>query len=226
MGGLRFVALSDVETVGVAAMKSGRYLNSVRGALSESAQPNFDRAFVGDALAARRLMIMAPRRLRGHIAFLAYQAKIANPAYREILKAVWAPESRHLLTEFWRQQVVRRMLARADFRIPEFSGAITIYRPIRGAQAKRASAELCWSLSRERVVSEAVRATSAKPKILQATIDPSDIIYWGNSRGEQEIVVRHPVQDAVLVEPARLVRGAGAISQAVVADYPATSHHC
>jgi len=70
-------------------MKSGRYLKSVRCALPESAQANLDRAFAGDALAARRLMIMAPRRLRGHIAFLAYQSKLSNPAYREIVKAVF-----------------------------------------------------------------------------------------------------------------------------------------
>ena len=74
-------------------MKNGRYLNSVRCALPEGAQSYLDLAFAGDALAARRLMIMAPKRLRGHIAFLAYQLKTRNPAYREIVKSVWAPGS-------------------------------------------------------------------------------------------------------------------------------------
>ena len=70
-------------------MRGGRYQRSVRQALPESARAYLDRAFAGDALAARRLMLMAPRRLRGHIAFLAYQSKLMNPAYREIVKAVW-----------------------------------------------------------------------------------------------------------------------------------------
>jgi hypothetical protein len=176
-----------------------------------------DRAFVGDALAARRLMILAPRRLRGHIAFLAYQAKVGNPAYREIVKAVWAKQTRPVLTGFWRPEVVRRMLVRADFRIPEFNGAVTVFRALSGARAKKGAAELSWSLSR----AKAIAAVSApRPEILQATIDPADIIYFGNSHGEQEVVCRHPVQVADSVVPLSLVRGVAAFGQAVAA----TSH--
>lgn len=206
-------------------MNRGRYLKSVRSALPENAQADLDRAFSGDALAARRLMLIAPRRLRGHIAFLAYQSKIGNPAYREIVKAVWAPETRPLLTAFWRPQIVRRMLARAEFRIPQFSGPLTIFRLVRGGQVKKASAELCWSLSREGAIADAARTRPARPGILQATIDPADIIYWGESYGEQEIVGRGPVYDAVLIEPAGLIRAASSLTQAVGADYPASSHH-
>jgi hypothetical protein len=203
-------------------MKSGRYLNSVRCALPESAQAYLDRAFTGDALAARRLMIMAPRRLRGHIACLAYQSKIRNPAYREIVRAVWAHETRHLLTAFWAPQMVRRMLARADFPIPELSGPVTIFRPVSGAPVKKAAAGLCWTLSREVAVSDAARAGTEKPRILQATIDPADIIYWGNGRGEQEIVARRPVHPVVVESPSRI---RGASTQIVEADRPRTSRH-
>lgn len=186
-------------------MKSGRYLKSVRDALPESAQTNLDRAFVGDALAARRLMITAPKRLRGHIAFLAYQAKIPNPAYREIIKAVWTTkDARHLLTGFWRPQLVRRMLERADFTVPELAGPVTIYRPLCGTHLKKAAAELIWSLSPERVA-EAARTADGTPKLLRATIDPTDIIYFGNRHGEQEVVSRHAVEDAVLIEPLHLM---------------------
>ena len=205
-------------------MKSGRYLKSVRGALTEHAQADLDRAFAGDALAARRLMIVAPRRLRGHIAFLAYQSKIGNPAYREIVKAVWLRETRHLLTAFWRPQLVRRMLARADFSIPEFSGPVTVFRPAAVAQAEKGAVGLCWSTSPEAAISTAARAGGIAPKILQAKIDPADIIYWGKSGGEQEIVSRRPVDGAVLVEPVSLIRSASAIGKAVT-DYPAKSHH-
>src|SRR5258705_166924 len=123
-------------------MKSGRYLHTVRRALPEDAQYLFDRALAGDAFAARRLMVMAPRRMRGHIAFLAYQLKVANPAYREIVRSVWEKDARSLLTEFWRPQVVRRMLARADFRIPTFSGTVTVFRAVHGPRAKKAGAAL------------------------------------------------------------------------------------
>lgn len=179
-------------------MRSGRYLNSVREALPEAARANLDLALAGDALAARRLMIVAPRRLRGHIASLAYQRKTGNPAYREIVKAVWSPETRHLLTAHWSAQMVRRMLARAEFVSPEFNGPVAIYRAVDGVPVKRAAAGLCWTASREAAIRAAGRADAKAPRILKATIESAEIVYWGNSRGEQEIVSRHPVSAAVV----------------------------
>jgi hypothetical protein len=175
-------------------MRNSRYLNSVRCALPEGAQGHLDLAFSGDALAARRLMIMAPRRLRGHIAFLAYQLKTRNPAYREMMKAVWALDTRHLLTAHWPAQMVRRMLARADFQIPEMSGPVSVFRPVSGATVKKAAAALCWSLSRDIAIADAVRADAERPRILKATLDPSDIVYFANSRGQHEVVSRRPVR--------------------------------
>jgi hypothetical protein len=186
-------------------MRSGRYLNSVREALPEAARSNLDLALAGDALAARRLMIVAPRRLRGHIASLAYQLKTRNPAYRELIKAVWAQDTRHLLTAHWSSQMVRRMLVRAEIPVPELNGPVTIYRPVGDLPLKKAKAGLCWTLSRDVALSEAALADGGEPRILQATLDPGEIIYWGNGRGEQEIVSRRPVH-AVIVEPASLPR--------------------
>jgi hypothetical protein len=184
----------------VGKMKNGRYLNSVRCALPDGAQSFLDLAFSGDALAARRLMVMAPKRLRGHIAFLAYQVKTRNPAYREIMKSVWAPSSRHLLIAHWPPQIVRRMLARADFRIPDLNAPVSVYRPASGMTVKRAAAALSWLLSRDDAIAEAVRADANRPRILKATIDPSDIIYFGNGRGEHEVVSRRPVPAHVIEE--------------------------
>jgi hypothetical protein len=197
----------------------------VRGHLPETAQVYLDRAFSGDALAARRLMLMAPRRMRGHIAFLAYQAKIGNPAYREIVKAVWAPESRHLLTAFWRPQVIRRMLARAEFRIPALSDPVTVYRPFSRQHGRKTAEELSWSLSREAAIAAASRSQPGAPEILEATVNPVDIIYWGESHGEPEVVSRVPVRDAAVVKPQKRFRVPSAIGKAVGADFPATSHH-
>jgi hypothetical protein len=210
-------------------MNSRRYLDTVRRALPENAQLLLDRAFTGDALAARRLMVMAPRRMRGHIAFLAYQKKVVNPAYREIVRCVWAKDARFLLTEFWRPQVVRRMLARADFRIPAFAGPVTVFRAVGGgARTRKVCEELSWSLSREAALTEATRSGEAKPELLQATIEASDIIYWRSNHGEQEIVGRRPVKGAVRVEPGRLPRSNKRIAAGTgTAGYPAASasHH-
>jgi hypothetical protein len=205
-------------------MRSGRYQRSVRQGLPDNARAYLDRAFAGDALAARRLMLIAPRRLRGHIAFLAYQSKLANPAYREIVKAVWHQPTRHLLTGFWRPQVVRRMLARADFRVPQFSGPLMVFRPVDGSQEHGAAADLCWSLSPEFALA-AAEAAGAEPKILRASIDPADVIYFGNRNGEQEIVCRRPIGDATVIEAAKLGRKGAEIGVVLPADYRPRSHH-
>ena len=159
-------------------------------------------------------MIVAPKRLRGHIAFLAYQAKIANPAYREIVRAVWHKETRHLLTGFWRQEVLRRMLARADFPVPELPGPVAVYRAMAGTEAKKVvAADLSWSLSRERTLLDAIVANPSKPRFVQATIDPSDIVYWNDGDGEQEVVSKRAVLGAVVVDATSLLRGPIPISQ-------------
>jgi hypothetical protein len=208
-------------------MKSGRYLDTVRRALPENVQALLDRAFDGDALAARRLMVMAPRRMRGHIAFLAYQQQVANPAYREIVRSVWAREARFLLTEFWRPQVVRRMLARADFRIPAFAGSVTVFRAVCGSRARKVGEELAWSLSREAALTGAIRSGEAKPELLQATIEASDIICWRNSHGEQEIVGRRPVKGAVRVDSNRLPGNAPRVAPVTgtARGFGSASHH-
>jgi hypothetical protein len=150
-------------------------------------------------------MIVAPRRLRGHIASLAYHLKTRNPAYRELIKAVWGKETRHVLTAHWSPQMVRRMLARADIPVPEFNGPVTVYRAVERVPARRAAAGLCWTASRDTAIAQAMAADAIEPRILQGTVDPGEIIYWGNSRGEQEIVLRRSLRNAVveLVSPSR-----------------------
>ena len=132
-------------------MKTSSYVSSVRGALPAGDQLLFDRALGGDALAARRLMIVAPFRTRGHIACLAYMLKTANPAYREILQAVWAPRTRHLILDFWPNPMIRRMFVRAHFSIPTFAGPLTVFQSACGVPARKAAARICWTLSLEHV---------------------------------------------------------------------------
>jgi hypothetical protein len=195
-------------------MKTASYLKSVRSALPEAERPLLDQAFAGDALAARRLMIVAPLRLRGHIACLAYQLKVSNPAYREMLVAIWARESRHLLIDFWPKPMLRRMFARGDFPIPPLAGPVTIFRHACGVSVRKAAGGLCWTASLQEAMRKAGYAAVSDPRIIQSSVDPKDIIFWGNSHGEQEVIVRHPAKEVTLYaaaptpfEPMRLVHG-------------------
>ena len=177
-------------------MGTGRYLASVKRQLPIDAQADLDRALAGDALAARRLVLASPKRFLGHIAFLAYQRKTKNPAYRELLKAVWQPKARSLLTAFWRPQVVRKMLARAEFERPALFGPVTVFRAVE-TSVRAAGAELCWTLSRNDAISEALGADPSNPRIIQAVVAPTDVLVFEKS-GE-EVVTRTPPK-AVVVE--------------------------
>ena len=184
-------------------MRVGRYLTSIKSQLSNDDQADLDRALAGDAIAARRLIIGSPKRLLAHVAFLAYQRKTRNPAYRELLKAAWQPKSRFLLTEFWKPEVVRRMLARADFERPALYGPLTVFLPVK-ASARGAAAQLCWTLSRKAAVADAIRINPARPRVLQATIAATDILHF--EKGTKGVVVRRPLK-AVTVDRVRGVGG-------------------
>ena len=171
-------------------MRIGRYLRSVRSQLPVEVQADFDRALAGDALAARRLLNTSPKRLIAHFAFLAFCRKTPNPAYRELLKAAWQPSARHLLTEFWTPNTLRRMLERADFKRPALRGPMTIYRPVVEASLREAAAQLCWVRSRS--VAQAAAARSPRPRILQATVAPADILFLGEDGGGEIVPRRQP----------------------------------
>jgi hypothetical protein len=75
-------------------------------------------------------------------------------------------------------------------------------------------------------LTEATRSGEARPELLQATIEASDIIYWRNNHGEQEIVGRRPVKGAIRVDSKRhLAKGTRIAAGAEAAGYTAASHH-
>lgn len=189
-------------------MRIGRYLRSVRSQLPVEVQADFDCALAGDALAARRLLNASPKRLIAHFAFLAFCRKTANPAYRELLKAAWQPSARHLLTGFWTPSTLRQMLERADFKRPGLRGPMTIYRPVVEVSVREAAAQLSWVRSRSVAVAEAAAARSARPRILQATIAPADILFIGEDGGGEIVPRRQP--SAITVQSIeRVPEGAG-----------------
>jgi len=190
-------------------VRTGRYLRSVRSQLPVEVQADFDRALAGDALAARRLLNASPKRLIAHLAYLAFCQKTANPAYRELLKAAWQPSARSLLTAFWTPSTLRRMLERADFRRPPTRGPITIYRPVVESSVRKAASHLCWTRSRSAAVAEAAAAPSARPRVLQATIAPGDIIFFGEDDGSEVVLRRQP--SAIIVQSIERVTEEAAI---------------
>jgi hypothetical protein len=177
-------------------VRASRYLRSIKSQLPIEARADLDRALAGDALAARRLVIVSPKRLLGHVVFLAYQNKTKNPAYRELVRAVW--QTCDLLTGFWSPHVVRRMLARADFRSSTLYAAVTIFRPVK-TTVRQAATELRWTLSRSVAISQALKANPANPRIAHAAIAPADVLFFGGGAG-QEIVTRRSLQ-TLIVEP-------------------------
>ena len=179
-------------------MRVGRYLKSVKSQLPTDAQADLDRALAGDALAARRLAIASPKRLLGHIVFLAYQKKTENPAYRTLVRALWQPKTCAFTMIVWSPHVVRRMLARANFESSPLHGPVTIFRPVK-TSARQAAKELCWTLSRGAATSEALKAHPGNPRIVSATITRAEVLFFEGATGGR-IVTRRRLERLV-VEP-------------------------
>jgi hypothetical protein len=173
-------------------------LKAVKSQLSATAQADIDRALSGDAIAARRLAITSPKRLLGHIVFLAYQMKTENPAYRTLMRALWQPETCGLMTLVWSPHIVRRMLARANFESAPLHTPLTIFRPVK-TSVRQAAMELCWTLSRSTATAEALKAHPCNPRIVSATITPADVLFFEGAAGGR-IVTRRPPQ-GLIVDP-------------------------
>ena len=84
---------------------------------------------------------------------------------------------------------------------------MSVYRPVSGARVKKSASALCGPY-RRCCISDATRADVERPRILKATLDPSDLVYFANGRGEQEVVSRRPV-NTFAIEDVRLTAEAG-----------------
>ena len=163
--------------------------------LPEYAQRHLDAARAGEVEEAIGLCSAAPNEYRGLIALAAYWSGVANPAYREIMRAVWNHDHNQLMgaTQDDRR-LIRRMLRAAEFDHP-FSGSVTAFRGTSSINLRTASKGLSWTLSRDVACWFAHRfdREDQQPLVLKARIDAADIIFWDNTRREQEIVFSQPV---------------------------------
>jgi hypothetical protein len=159
-------------------------------------------AFAGNESDAVGLCVAAPNGYRGWIALAAYYTGVPNPAYREIIGAVWNHDHAQLMGAAKHdRRMIRRMIKAAEFDHP-FSGQLTIFRGASGVTAKRASKGLSWTLSRETACFFAYRfADPPKPIVLTTTVNAWDIILWDDSQNEKEVVLRRDISAELDPEP-------------------------
>jgi hypothetical protein len=163
--------------------------------LPEYAQCHLDAARAGDPDEAFGLCCAAPNEYRGLIAMAAYWSGVSNPAYREIIRAVWHHDHNYLMAATGNdRRLIRRMLGAAAFDHP-FSGSITVFRGTSGVSPTTASKGLSWTASREVACWFAYRFAKPdrEPIVLKTTVASADIVFWDNTRSEREVIFRRPV---------------------------------
>jgi hypothetical protein len=151
---------------------------------------HWEPAFAGDQEAAGYLIISAPNRFRGCIARLAYNLRLPNPAYREIVGTAWGHDPEAVMDAVkYNTGLARRMLARCEVR-PKLSGPVRIYRGTSGISPRLAVRGLSWSLSADIAAWFAWRwqNVNGKPVVVAADVAAESLIYFDDGRGEMEVV--------------------------------------
>jgi len=130
---------------------AGDLYSKLESMLPDYASRHLEGAISGDLSEAEDICVAAPNEWRGMIAMAAYYAGTPNPAYQEIIRAVWNHDHASLLSEACGNggtRLIRRMFIAAKFEHP-FTGPVTIYRGTSGASPKCASKGLSWMISRD-----------------------------------------------------------------------------
>ncbi len=174
---------------------AGRYLES---------------AFAGDEGDAIKICVAAPNEYRGWIALAAYHLAVPNPAYRTIIRNVWNHDHQYFLTATRHdRRLIRRMMKAGEFEHP-FSGSIVVFRGTAGMSLAKASKGLSWTLSREtacffgfRFVVQGIddHRFAGNPVVLKADVHASDVVFWDDSRREQEVVLRRDISAGLDPDP-------------------------
>ncbi len=152
---------------------------------------HLEKAFEGDADAAFRLIAAAPNRFRAHILVAAYYLGTPNPAYRTIVREVWDGDHDQvvLLTRNNRPWI-KRMLAAGEFDVSCLSNKFHIWRGCRNSRFIEAAKGLSWTTDRNVACWFACRYSGKKPLVLRATVHRDDVVFFSDSRGENEVVAR------------------------------------
>jgi hypothetical protein len=174
------------------------YLWCLEGELPPYALRHLEEAFAGDEQAAAALCFAAPNEHRGYIAAAAYGLGVPNPAYQTIIRQIWNHDHQQLLWAVDRDaDLVRRMMADAEFRHP-FSGPVTVYRGVEHGDFRKASRGLSWTVSRD--VACWFAHDLPNSLVLVGKVSSADIVFWDNSRNEEEVVFRSPIRASIDLE--------------------------
>jgi hypothetical protein len=173
------------------------------------AKVHVNAALSGDKSAALGLFAAAPNKWRGWIARAAYCSGVPNPGFQEIIRHVWNHDHDQLLAAVRHRGVIRQMMKAAEFDHP-FTGRVTVFRGAAGLSLMNASKGLSWTVSRDVACWFALRFSrnDCKPMVLRANIDAVDIVFWDNSRHEQEVVLTHARPAGLDPDPATWIQAA------------------
>ncbi len=176
-------------------------LSDLRECLPEYAKVHLTAAFSGNAEAACSLACAAPNKYRGHIVLAAYLLGMPDPAYSELFQQVWGHDYGYLLAAA-DKRTVRRMMKAARVEHP-FSGPLKVFRGTSGLTLRQTARGLSWSADREVACWFAHRYATPdrKPLVAVSTVDAADIIFYDNSRCEQEVILGRPVTARLDDEP-------------------------
>lgn len=151
-------------------------------------------AFTGDLAEAEGLSLLLPNCYRGIAVVAAYYLGVLNPAYAEILRGVWSHDHDNLIAVVdGNLGLLRAMFQVGRFTCP-FQGSIRLYRGVAGVSLETGAGGLSWSVSRDVAAYFAYRLANnaSKSAVLTTEVDATDVIFWDDSRGEQEVILSVP----------------------------------
>lgn len=147
-------------------------------------------ALAGDPEAASLLITRLDNANRGIAVRALYEAKIPPAAFRAALGDAWAHDHAHVwnAANTWPRFVA--MFRYAEFPLPELPPKVTIWRGGAGASWVDLALGPSWTLNRAVACWFAMRFADSEraPLVLSMTLPRRSLIYYGNDRGEEEVI--------------------------------------
>jgi hypothetical protein len=153
-------------------------------------------AFDGDVDAMFSLYSGLSNGKRGYLAVAMWNARVAIPAFRACLGAVWEHDHRELIEATKTRRRLGALFNYADF--PKPAGLPDVVRVWRGTShltAKQATKGYSWTTNRDVACWFAVRFANSDnpPLVLAADVSKNDVALFHDGRNEAEAVIIRPV---------------------------------
>ncbi|CAM5539360.1 hypothetical protein [Eoetvoesiella caeni] len=153
-------------------------------------------AFNGDTEAAFSLACSLNNDKRGSVAVAMWQAKVARPAFRVFLAAVWGHDHSHLIAAAGTRRRLAAMFRYAAFPPPEhLPPVVKVWRGTNGMNEKEAVQGYSWTIDRDIACWFALRFDHrGQPLVIAADVPRENVAYFSNERSEQEVMLFKPPQ--------------------------------